>query len=329
MNTVTRRKAALAALSMMGGLALLPHARAQSGTYPNRPIRLIVPFPAGASDSVARVLATRLSASMGQPIVVENRAGAGGNIGTEAAAHAPPNGYTMVLVATSFVTAPILTRKLPFDPVKDLAPIGMVAFSPNVLVTYPDAPFRTFTEMVAYSRANPGKLSYASAGNATLSHLLGAWLQSEVKVDIVHVPYKGGGPAAIDVLAGRVPLFFDVLGTARANLQAGKLRALAVTSAQRSPIFPDVPTIAEQGFPNFVATTWLALLAPVGTPKPIADRLTDELDKALRSTPLQQDLAVQTMTPSYSAPEQFNAFFRAETNKWTRIIKTTGIEAGE
>jgi tripartite-type tricarboxylate transporter receptor subunit TctC len=325
-----KRRGALVALCL--GAALSSRAspvHAQVGGYPARPVRLIVPFPAGASDSVARVLATQMSLSLGQPVVVENRPGAGGNLGTDAAARAQPDGHTLVMVAASFVTAPILQPRLPFDPVKNFSPIGMVASSPNVLVTHPDAPFRSLPELIAYGRANPGKLSYASAGNATLSHLLGAWLESEANLGMVHVPYKGGGPATLDVLAGRVPLFFDVLGTARANIQAGRLRALAVTSPQRTALLPEVPTVAEQGFASFVGTTWLALLAPAGTPTSVLARLTDELDKALRSPQLQRELAALGMTPSFSTPEQFNTFFRAETDKWTRIIRATGIKADE
>ncbi len=330
MNLHPSRLRASFCLSILFGLGLTAlQGPASAQSYPSKPIRLIVPFPAGATDSVARVLAQRLTVSMGQPVVVENRPGAGGNIGADAVAKSAADGYTLLMAAASLVTAPILSPQLPFSPSRDLQPIGMVASAPNVLVTAPDSPFKTFPEMVAYAKANPGKLSYASAGNTTLSHLLGAWLRSEAGIDIVHVPYKGGGPAAIDVLAGRVPLFFDVVATAQANLRAGKLRGLAVTSAQRAALAPEIPTIAESGYPAFIGASWLALLAPAKTPPAIVERLSAELSKALASAEMKRDLGGVGMNPDFSTPEQFSTFFRAETVKWTRIIAAAGIKADD
>ena len=317
---------ALAAVTLAGALTP-PPAHAQA--YPTKAVRVIVPFPAGATDNVARVLSARFQASMGQPFVVENRPGAGGNIGADAVAKSAPDGYTLLVAAASLVTAPILSPNLPFSPTRDLAPIGMVASAPNVLVTAPTSPFKTFPEMIAYAKANPGKLSYASAGNTTLSHLLGAWLKSEGGIDIVHVPYKGGGPAAVDVLAGRVPLFFDVLATATPNIRAGKLVPLAITAGQRAAAAPEIPAIAESGYPNFVGQTWLALLAPARVPAPVLAQLSAELNKALQSAEMRRDLAGVGMNPDFSTPEQFAAFYRAESDKWAKIIAAAGIKADD
>ena len=322
------RRALLVGLLAAPALAILPGS-APGQAYPAKPVRLIVPFPAGATDTVARVLAARFQASMGQPFVVENRPGAGGNIGADAVAKSAPDGYTLLMAAASLVTAPILSPNLPFSPARDLAPIGMVASAPNVLVTAPGSPFKTFGEMVAWAKANPGKLSYASAGNATLSHLLGAWLAHEVGVPLVHVPYKGGGPAAVDVLAGRVPLFFDVLATATPNIRAGKLRPLAITAGKRAAAAPDIPTIAESGYPNFVGQTWLALLAPARTPAAVQERLSAELNKALQTSEMLRDLAGVGMNPDFSTAGQFSAFYKAESEKWARIIAAAGIKGDD
>jgi len=323
------RKLCLSATVVLGATLALGGGSALAQAYPNKVVRVVVPFPAGATDSVARILANRFGQSMGQTFVVENRPGAGGNIGADAVVKSAPDGYTLLVAAASLVTAPILSPNLPFNPQRDLAPIGMVASAPNVLVTAPESPFKNFGEMVAYAKANPGKLSYASAGNATLSHLLGAWLGYEAGLNIVHVPYKGGGPASVDVLAGRVPLFFDVLATATPNLRAGKLRPLAITAGQRAASAPDIPTIAESGYPNFVGQTWLALLAPAKTPQAVLERLSGELNKALQSPEMRRDLGNVGMNPDYSTPEQFANFFKAETTKWTRIIQAAGIKGDD
>ena len=318
-----RRMALGAALCAFAPASLPTWAQA---SYPNRPIRLIVPFPAGAMDTLARILARALTASLGQPVVVENRPGAGGNIGMEAGAKATNDGYTLVMGAISMLTAPMLSPALGYEPVKDFAPLGMLATTANVLVAHPDVPFKTVKEMVAYAKANPGKLTYASSGNATLSHLLGAWLNAEAGIDLVHVPYRGGSQAAVDVISGRVPLWFDNVATGRSNVDAGKLRAIAVTSATRSPLMPDVPTFAESGYPGLVGGSWWALFAPAGTARAITQRLTDETAKALQTPDSVRDLAGLGLTPAYSTPDQFAAFFRAETIKWKKIIADANIK---
>jgi len=324
MPNLLRRRLGLAAMCALA--ASVPPALAQASTYPTRPIRLIVPFPAGVMDTLARILARAMGASLGQSIVVENRPGAGGNIGMDAGAKAPADGYTLVMGATSMLTAPLLSSSLPYDPVKDFEPLGMLATTSNVLVAHPDVPFKTVKEMVAYAKANPGKLSYASSGNATLSHLLGEWLNAEAGIDLVHVPYRGGSQAAVDVISGRVPLWFDNVATGRVNVEAGKLRAIAVTSGERSSLMPDVPTFAESGYPGLVGGSWWALFAPAGTPKAITQRLTQEAAQGLQAPDSVRELESLGLTPAYSTPEQFAEFFRVHTAKWKKIIAAGNIK---
>ncbi len=308
------------------GLALTPQG-AQAQAWPAKPIRLIVPFPAGTTDSLARIVAQKMSASLGQPIVVENMPGASGNIGANAVAKSAPDGYTMVMVSNSLATAPLLGAAMPFNPTTDLAPVGLVATAASVLVTKPGAPFKNMPELLAYAKARPGQVSYASSGNGTLGHLYAEWFKAEAGIDILHVPYKGGGPALMDVLGGQVNLMFDVLVTTLPQVRAGKLLPLAITDGARSPMLPDVPTMAESGFPGFQATAWFALLAPAATPRRVLDQLSTELSKVLASPDVQRDLAVLGMLPESGKPEQFHALYARETERWSRIIKSAGIKA--
>jgi tripartite-type tricarboxylate transporter receptor subunit TctC len=302
-------------------------AAAAAPEFPDQPVRLVVPFPSGGVlDARARSVGRRLSTALGQAVVVDNRPGAGGNIGTELVAHSPPNGYNRVISGTSLVSTGLLQPDLTFSPMRDLTPVAMLATSPGTVVAYPGAPFKTILEMVAYAKANPHKLSYASAGNGSLGHLLGAWINSAAGIDLLHVPYKGGSAASIDVISGRVPLWIDVAAN-RQMILAGKVRALAVTSRQRTPVLPDVPTLIESGI-NVEGFTWWALMAPAGTPRPVLDRLSAEIGKIIASPGEREDLARLGVDADYRPPGEVSAFMRGEFAKWSRVIKEAGIKVG-
>ncbi|MGE3925816.1 MAG: Bug family tripartite tricarboxylate transporter substrate binding protein [Lautropia sp.] len=300
-------------------------AQGQAASYPSRPVRLVVPFPAGSTDSLARIVAQRMSVSLGQSFVVENMPGASGNIGAGAVAKAAPDGHTLVMVSNSIVTSPLLGQPMTFNPAVDLVPVGLVATAASVLVTRPGGPFRNVPELVAFARANPGQVTYASAGNGTLGHLYAEWFKSDAGVDILHVPYKGGGPALIDVIGGQVHVLFDVLVTTAPQVRAGKLQPLAITSAERSPMLPDVPTMSESGYPGFHATAFFALMAPAATPRHILDQLSAELGKALAHPEVRRDLANLGMVAEGGRPEQFGALYARENERWSRIIKSANI----
>ena len=320
--------ATVIARMLAAGVLLLAAAPALAQQpYPNKPVRLIVPFPAGTSDSLARVVAASVAANLGQRVIVENRPGAGGNVGTEVVAKSAPDGYTLVLVAASFVTAPILEGDLPFDPVRDLAPVALVASSPNVLETIPDAPFKTVAQLVAYAKSRPGQLSYASAGNATLSHLLGEWFKAEAGIDMVHIPYKGGAPALVDAVAGHVPVYFSVFNTSLAQIKAGKLRPLATTGAERSTLMLEVPTVAESGYPGFEANNWYGMLTPAGVPREILVRLNAETRKTLQSPDVIERLTAQGYEIVPSTPEKLREHMVMETEKWAKVIKAANVRA--
>lgn len=320
-----RRRVLLSTLAASVCATALPAAFAQA--FPSRPIRLVVPFPAGTTDSLARILAQKMSAGLGQPVVVENVPGASGNIGTGQVAKSPADGYTLVLAANSLVTGPLLGIAAPFNASTDLTPVGLVATATSVLVTRPDRPFKTVPELVAYAKARPGKVTYASSGNGTLGHLYAEWFKAEAGIDLLHVPYKGGGPALVDVMGGQVDLLFDVLVTTLPQVRAGKLHAIAVTAGQRSALLPEVPTMAEGGFPGFQGTAWFAMLAPAATPRPVVDQLSAELAKVLATPDIRRDLATLGMVPDTGRPEQFRTLYINENERWTRIIKSAAIRA--
>ncbi|MES3002351.1 MAG: tripartite tricarboxylate transporter substrate binding protein [Pseudomonadota bacterium] len=302
-------------------------AAAQSA-FPNQPIRLVIPFPGGGIlDVMARSIGQRLSAVLGQPIIVDNKPGAGGHIGTEYVVHSKPDGYNLVISGASLVSTVLLQPTLQFNPMRDLAPIAMLATTPGSIVAYPGAPFKTITEMVAYAKANPNKLSFATAGNGSLGHMLGAWLNSVAGIDLLHIPYKGGAPASVDVISGRVPLWFDVAAN-REMVLAGKLRALAVTSKQRTPVMPNVPTLIESGY-NIDGFTWWALMAPVATPQAVIDRISSELAKIIASPAQREDLARIGVDPGYRPAGELTAFMKSELEKWGKVVKEAGIKANE
>ena len=297
-------------------------------TYPAQPIKLIAPFPPGGSvDITARLIAVPLAGQLGTRIIIENRSGASGNIGMEAAARAKPDGYTLVLNTIPLVTNQSLFDKLSWDPIRDFAPIGMVATSPHVLVVPAKVPARSVAELLRLARASPGKLSYASAGVGTTFHFVGEMFKDATGTFILHVPYRGGGPALTDTLAGQVDLSFPTLAAALPHVKAGTLRALAVTGAERSPQLPDVPTLREGGLKDFQFTQWLALLAPAGTPPEVVARLNGALKSVLNSKEVRDKFQAQAFEAFVTTPEEAGRFIAAEAQRFAKLIKTRGITA--
>ena len=305
------------------------HARAQTAAaYPSKPVRLVIPFPPGGPlDVIGRLIAQKASEDWGQSVVVDNRPGAGGNIGADLVAKSPPDGYTIVMGALStHAVNPSLYAKMPYDAVKDFAPISLVAITPNVLVVNPSVPVNSAKEFVAYAKANSGKLSFGSGSNGSAGHLAGELFKVDTKTDIVHVPYKGGAPATQGLLAGDTQFMFDNLANAMAQVKAGKLKALAVTTAERSKLAPDLPTMAEAGLPGFDISTWFGLLAPAGTPKDVIAKWNAEVVKILNSPDVRERLTAQGAEPAPTTPEQFAAFIQSEIPKYARIVKISGAK---
>ena len=301
---------------------------AAAQSYPSQPIRLISPFPPGGSvDITARLIAEPLGSALGGKIIVENRSGASGNIGMEAAARAKPDGHTLVLNTIPLVTNQSLFEKLSWDPIRDFAPIGMVATSPHVLVVPPKNPARSVAELLQIARANPGKLSYASAGVGTTFHFCGEVFKDETRTFILHVPYRGGGPALQDTLGGQVDMSFPTLAAALPHVKAGSLRALAVTDTRRSALLPDVPTLDEAGVKGFQFTQWLALLAPAGTPPEVVARLNGALKTALSGKELHDKFEAQAMEAFITTPEEAGKFLAGEVQRYARVIKARKITA--
>jgi len=308
------------------GSALCIGASAQE--YPSRPVRFILPFPpGGGTDILGRVIAERLSANLGQPVVVENRGGAGGNVGAEAAAHSSPDGYTIVLAAPSLAISPSLYSKLNYDPAKDLAPVSLVATVPNVMVTNPSVEAQTLKEFIALARSRPGQMNVGSGGSGTSNHLAGELFNIVTGAKLVHVPYKGVNLAMQDVLSGRVQLVFIGIPAALPHLKAGRLRALAIVAPQRSPALPDVPTVAEAGLKDFEVTTWYGVLAPAGTPRPIVSRLNAELVKVMQALEVKERLAGMATDPHTSTPEEFAAYLKQEIAKWGDVVRKANLKA--
>ena len=315
----------MAAGALLAAFALLSHAQAP---FPSKPIRIVVPFPAGGTtDILARAVAQKLTETLGQSVVVDNRPGAGGNIGAELVAKSPPDGYTLLMgtVGTHAINAS-LYAKMPYDHVKDFAPVILVAGVPNVLVVNPSVPANNVQELIAYIKANPGKVNFASSGSGTSIHLAGELFKTMAGVSMTHVPYKGSAPAVTDLLGGQVQLMFDNLPSALPQIKAGKLRALAVTSAQRASALPDVPTVAEAGLPGFDATSWFGLLAPAGTPKDVVAKLNAEVAKWLASPEAREKLASQGAIAAGQSPEDFTRHIAAETAKWQKVVKESGAK---
>jgi tripartite-type tricarboxylate transporter receptor subunit TctC len=318
----------LRSLACLGLLSLAGAVFAQD-TWPSRPIRLVVPFVAGgASDILARVVGQGLSDELGQPVVVDNRAGAGGNIGSDHVAKSAPDGYTLVLasVGTHAINSS-LYKKMPYDPVKDFTPIALFATVPTVLVVNPQVKANSARELLALAKARPGALNYASAGIGTTQHLAGEMLKESAGIDVVHVPYKGGGQAVGDLLAGQVTFMFPNIPVVHGHIKAGRLKALAVASSRRSSALPDVPTIAEAtGLKDFDVSTWFGILGPAGLPAETARKLNRAINKVIASDAVKTRLEAQGATPLESTPEAFREFMFKEVDKWARVVKRAGIE---
>jgi tripartite-type tricarboxylate transporter receptor subunit TctC len=311
-----------------GALVAIVAAGAWAQAYPTRPIRIVVPFPAGGTtDVLARAVAQKLTESLGQPTVVDNRPGAGGNIGAELVAKSAPDGYTLLMgtVGTHAIN-PSLYPKMPYDHVRDFAPVILVAGVPNVLVINPALPINSVQELIAYGKANPGKLNFASSGNGTSIHLSGELFKTMAGVQMAHIPYKGSAPALQDLVGGQVQLMFDNLPSSLALIKAGKLKALAVTSKERAAALPDVPTLAESGLPGFEASSWFGLLAPAGTPQPVIAKLNAEVAKWLASPEAKEKLLAQGAIAAGGTPEDFARHIAAETAKWQKVVKDSGAK---
>ncbi|PLQ01243.1 tripartite tricarboxylate transporter substrate binding protein [Cupriavidus pauculus] len=323
-------------IALLLSVALGPLAAATAlanDAYPTRPIRLVVPFPAGGTtDIMARAVSAELSKLQGWNVVVDNKPGAGGNIGSDIVAKSAPDGYTLLMgtVGTHGINQS-LYGKLPFDPIKDFAPITLVAAVPNVLVVNPafaqQNKINSVNDLIAYARANPGKLNMASSGNGTSIHLAGELFKTQTKTFMVHFPYRGSGPALTDMTGGTMQVMFDNLPSSMQLIKAGKLKALAVTSAKPSPALPGVPTVAQAAnLPNFEASSWFGLLAPAGTPPEIIHRIQQEVAKSLNTPAVRERLMAQGADPVGNTPEQFAALIRSETAKWAKVVKDSGAK---
>lgn len=324
---ITRRTALIAGASLLAA----PAVRAQGG-YPNRTIRLVVPFtPAGTTDIVARITAERLGARLGQQMVVENRAGAGGNVGTDVVAKAEPDGYTLLMctISSSAINYSLYGPKMPYKP-EDLAAVGLVTQVPNVIFVTPSLPVRTLKELVAYAKAHPGELNNGSSGSGTSLHMTGELLKTVAGIQMTHVPYRGAGPMLAEVIAGRIQVGVDNMPSCIGHIREGRLRALAVTSAKRSPALPNVPTTAEEGYPDVQATAWFGVQAPARTPKPIIDRLGAEIDAMVKEPATKARLAelggeMPGLTPDGgTTPAAFEAFLKHEIAKWGEVVRKSG-----
>src|SRR5580693_4747048 len=308
--------------------ALFAIASARAQDYPDRPVKIIVPTPPGGPvDVIARLTANSLQNSLGKGFVVENRAGAGNTIGSKDAAEAAPDGYTLLYSSASgLVIAPLLHPDAGYDPLKSYDPVALVGESSNILVVNPSVPANTVQELVAYAKANPGKVNFSSGGVGVLPHLIGEMFKARASIDIVHVPYKGGGPSINDVVAGNIQMTFEGTGVLLPLIQAGRLRALAVTTPKRIPQLPDVPTMVESGFPDFVSTSWTGLLAPAHTPQPIIEKLNTAINDGLKTPELKTALERLSNAPLGGTPADFTVVIKADLAKWSPIIKALGLD---
>jgi tripartite-type tricarboxylate transporter receptor subunit TctC len=309
--------------------ALVPAALLAQG-FPSRPVHLIVTYPpAGSSDLMARILAQKLSEVWGQPVIVENKPGAAGSIGMDYAAHQAADGHSFVIGNLGpTVVNPILS-KVPYDVERDFIPVSLISTGPNILVVNPSSPAKTLGELIAYARANPGKLNFGSGGSGSVAHLSGEMFKNLAHVDIVHIPYKGGILSVNDLLAGHVDMVFSDALPVMPHIRAGKLRALAVTGAERSPLAPDIPTCIESGLPGLVAVNWWGVLLPAGTPKAVSDKLHADLVKVMQDADVKEKFASLGVDAISGTPEQFGAYIKSETAKYAKLVKEAGIRAEE
>lgn len=313
--------AALVAVALAPGVAA-----AQS--YPTKPVRFIVPFtPGGNTDVQGRLIAQRLSAMWGQQVVVDNRPGAGGTLGVETAARSQPDGYTLVLASFGNILAgPALYKKLPYDPLKDLAPVVLVSTPPGLLIAHPGLPAKNVKELIAYARSNPGRLNYGSAGNGTWNHLFAELFKSSAGIEMTHVPYRGAAPAVTDVVGGQIQLGMAPFPPTLQHIRSGRLRALAVTSAKRSPILPEVPTVSESGLPGYEAVGWFGVLAPAGTPKPIVEKTNRDINRVFDEPKVKAAFAADGTEPAGGTPEALAKSMRVGIAKWGKLVRELDVQ---
>jgi tripartite-type tricarboxylate transporter receptor subunit TctC len=324
LSSSIRTLRAVAAAPLAALLLAVPAAAQQ---YPAKTIRMIVPFaPGGNTDIIARIVAPRMSEALGQQIVIDNRGGAGSIIGTEMAAKAPPDGYTLLMVSAAHVINPAMVKKLPYDSLKDFTAISVVADVPTAFVVHPALPVTTVKEFIALARRRPGELNYSTAGRGTVGHLAGELLSSAAKIKLVHVPYKGSGPAVIDLLAGHVQLQFASLPAVIQYVRGNKLRMIAQTGDKRSPAAPETPTMIESGLPGFIVSSGFGLMGPAGLPRPVVDRVHASLKAALGNPDARNQLSGQGADPVGSTPEEYDAFNKSEIAKWIRVAGEAGIQ---
>jgi tripartite-type tricarboxylate transporter receptor subunit TctC len=326
MNTSTARRSGLSrrlAIAVLAACAAAPTLAA----YPDKPIRIIVPFPAGGgTDIVARIVGAHLSAELKQPVVFENKAGASTVIGTELTANSAPDGYTLLFTSSAFTANASLMKKLPYDPLRSFMPIGSAALHPFVLVAHPSTPANNLKELIAYAKANPGKLNYASVGPGSSQHLGMELLKRMAGVDIVHVPYRGSAPAMTDLLGGQVNLMFNGVSPTLPHIRAGKLKVLATDSDRRVPVLPEVPTVGEAALPGYKITTWSGLLAPAGTPAEARDRLSAAWAKAMALPQVQKELSERGLVPNYLSPAQFAQMLQEDKEEWAKLVRDAKVD---
>jgi len=316
------RAAALVAMILLAHGAAL----AQSAVYPARTIRIIVGFaPGGGSDFIARLVAQKMHEKLGQPVLVENRPGAGGNVGAEAALKSPPDGYTLYLAAASYTVNPAL-YKLSFDPVKDITPIAQLARGPFVIAVNPKVAANTLKELVDLAKKEPGKLAYASAGNGSITHMASEYFMSTAGIDVLHIPYKGTSPALTDTIAGQTQIVFGTTASTLPFVKSGQLKALAVTTAKRLPALPNVPTVAESGYPGFDVTVWHGLIAPAGVPAEIAGKLNQAINESMVAPGMDAHLASDGLVAAAVTPAEFGALIRTEVERWGALVKAKGVK---
>lgn len=321
----TRRGLLAMTLALAGSAAALP---ALAQTYPSKPIRLVVGYAAGgATDVIARLVGQKLGEALGQPVVIENRAGANSNLGAEVVARAPADGYTLYVFTIANTINATLYDKLGYDPQKDFEPVGLMAKVPNILVVNPSLPVKTLADYIGYARSQPQGITFASAGSGSSIHLSGEMFKMITKLNMLHVPYRGSAPAVTDLIGGQVQSMFDNAPSAMPHIQAGRLRAIAITGPQRSPLLPDVPTVIESGHPGFDVQSWFGLAAPQGTPRPVIERLNAEVNKALALPDVKKRLAEMGATPAGGTPADMRSFTAAEVKRWQAVVKASGARA--
>ena len=321
----TRRRIATGLLALFAAIGIAPAAQAQAQAFPSRPIKIVVPYPpGGTNDLVARLLAHKLQEGVGQPVLVENRPGASGNTGADAVTKSPADGYTLILVTTGHSIAPSLYAKLPYDITSDLVPVSELTTGPLLVLTNASGALKSMADLIAAAKARPGQINYASAGNGSSTHLSAELIAATAGVRFNHIPYKGSAPAMTDVMAGNADMVIDYMFSAMPHVQGGKLRAIAITSARRSPLLPEVPTLGESGLPPMEIAGWNGLMAPARTPRDVLARLNAEIRKAMDSADIKDKLMSQGFAVATGTPEQFGELLKSELALWAKVVKVSG-----